>query len=222
VAQTGLSVTPFADLLQAGSDATTHSASRELGVGAKVEVALERVSAHVRSVVGEVAGVPDDVGRIVVWGVRRVGSAYATADVLAALARDLGPRRAPFVFVEFDPAVDPTVNSLSVADVLAGRRIALMLILESVDGRELRFNTTFGELIPAIDTYADTVGARHAVTRTTDRIDTWQWTGIRPFFQRKAIVIAGSGGSGDLRGDAGALIGYLAGRHALGAEELPR
>jgi peptide/nickel transport system permease protein len=222
VASTGLSVTPFADWLQAGSEATTHSASRDLGVRAKVEVSLERASAHVRSVVGEVADLSADIGRIVVWGVRRNASDHAAADVLAALARELVPRHAPFIFVEFDPSVDPTVNSQSVADALKGRRIALMLILENVDGSELRFSTPFGELVPAIDLYADKASARHAVTRTTQLIDTWQWTGSRPFFERKAIVIAGSGGSGDLRGDAAALIGYLAGRRALGAEELPR
>jgi hypothetical protein len=39
---------------------------------------------------------------------------------------------------------------------------------------------------------------------------------------RDPWIVSGNGGSGDLRGDAATLVGYLGGRPALGAEEVPR
>jgi hypothetical protein len=142
--------------------------------------------------------------------------------VLSALVAELAPRGLPFLFVDFDPSVDAGENALAVKDALAGRRIALMFVLDALDGSALRFTTPFGELVPAIDHYADQSGARYAVTRATESIQTWSWPGIRPFVYAKAILITGNGGAGDLRRDAAALIGYVAGRYALGAEELPR
>lgn len=221
LAPAGLSVAPFVAWLDAGSDAARRSPSRDLPVRAQVNVRLARVTAHVRTVVGEVGGLPMDAGRVVVWGVRRP-SGPAASDVLAALARDLAPRHVPFVFVDFDPSVDATVNARAVADALAGRRIALILVLDGLDGTALRFDTPFGDLIPAIDTYADRSGARHAVTRTTEDMSRWTWPGIAPFIDTKAVTIGATGAAGDLRPDATALVGYLAGRYALGAEELPR
>jgi hypothetical protein len=45
---------------------------------------------------------------------------------------------------------------------------------------------------------------------------------LAPLLEFKTVIVSGNGGSGDLRPDAAALVGYLAGRLALGAEELPR
>jgi len=198
------------------------SSSRDLGVRARVEVPLERASAHVRSVVAEVASAPGDAGRVLVWAVRHPGTPNPASDVLAALARTLAPRDAPFVFADFDPAVDANANARDIANLLRGRRIALIVVLDGLDGGALRFSTPYGDLIPAIDLYADKANAAHLITRSTRSINDWSWPGIGPFISRKAVLVTGNGGSGDVRADTAALVAYLAGRLALGAEELPR
>jgi hypothetical protein len=222
LASTGLDITGYATWLEAGSDATARSGSRELGLRARVAVPLERVSAHIRTIVAEVGDVPRDAGRVLVWAVRRPGAAHPAADVLGALVGSLVARRVPFVFVDFDVSVDPNGNARMVADALKDRRIALILVLDALDGSDLRFTTPFGELVPAIDHYAEKASAPHIVTRATQDPTRWTWPGIAPFAETKAVLIAGAGGGGDLRADAAALIGYIAGRYALGAEELPR
>jgi hypothetical protein len=50
----------------------------------------------------------------------------------------------------------------------------------------------------------------------------WTWPGAAPYIEDRAIIVTGTGGAGDPRADAAALIGYLAGRRFLGAEELLR
>jgi ABC-type dipeptide/oligopeptide/nickel transport system permease subunit len=222
LAPIGLQASSFVKTVDGTAEGTAPSASRDLGVRARVEVPLERASAHVRSLVGEVGGVPTDRGRVLVWAVRHAGAAFPSADVAAALARELTARGSPFIFVDFDPSVDPTGNSRQVADALKDRRIALVIVLDDVDGAALRFTTPYGDLIPAIDRYADEAGARHVPTRSTLNIEDWSWPGVRPFFDVKGILVSATQGDGDLRGDAAALVGYLAGRLALGAEELPR
>ncbi len=222
VAPVGLSVMPLLAFIESGSEETRHSPSRDLSARARVDVSLEKATAHVRTFIAEVGDQGTEAGRIVVWAVRRPGAAHPTGDVLSALVAELAHRGLPFLFVDFDPSVDAGANALAVKDALAGRRIALMFVLDGLDGSSLRFTTPFGELVAAIDHYADQAGARHAITRSTESIETWSWPGIRPFVYTKAIFITGNGGSGDLRGDAAGLIGYIAGRYALGAEELPR
>jgi hypothetical protein len=222
MAPTGIELGPYTRWLEAGSDATTRTTSRELPVRAHVLVPLEQVTAHVRTVVGEVADVPADAGRVVVWAVRRAGTSHPSADVIAAVAGGFASRRVPFVFVDFDPSVDSNANARAVADVLKDRRIALIIVLDGLDGSALRFSTPFGDLVPAIDLYAEKAAASHVVTRVTEDPSRWTWTGIAPFIAAKAILVTGNGAAGDLRADAAALIGYIAGRYALGAEELPR
>lgn len=220
VAPLGLDLSPFKTFDEPTPGAYLRSPARELGVTARVAVPLAQESATVTSVVGEVGGVPDEMGRVLVWAVRRAAAPNPTSDVLAALARELGVRRAPFIFVELDPSVAPSVNTQSVRDVLKDRRITLVLVLDQLQGEALKFTTPHGELIPALDLYADRAGARHEVTRGTSSID--DLAGLAPLVKTKTVLITGTGGDGDLRPDATALIAYLAGRLALGAEELPR
>lgn len=217
----GVDIAPYVGWIE-GPDGNSLSRSIELPARGRVAVPLQRASAHVRSVVAQVVGAPSTVGAVVIWAVRRTGEPHPSADVLAAVAARLGPSRLPFVFVDFDPSVDPNVNARSVADALAGRRVALIIVLDGLDGSALRFSTPFGDLVPAIDLYADRAGAAHRVTRTTDDISRWSWPGIGPFPDTKTIVVNGDGGSGDLRADAAALVAQIAGRYAIGAEELPR
>ncbi|MGH2492576.1 MAG: ABC transporter permease subunit, partial [Candidatus Limnocylindria bacterium] len=216
----GLDITPLLSLDRARSEITRRSTSRELGVTARVDLPLATTTASITSYVGEVAGVPSDAGRILVWVPRRPDARRSPADVLAALARSLGDRRVPFILVDFDPAVDPVANTKRIGDELKDRRIALVVVLDRLDGGALRLTTSHGDLIPALDHYADRAGARHEVTRTTTPPSAM--SDSVPFVDVKTVVLTGTGGDGDPRADAAALVGYLAGRLALGAEELPR
>jgi peptide/nickel transport system permease protein len=217
----GLDLTPLLGWDTFGDSASHRvSRARDLGVSARVEVPLQRQSASVTSLVGEVQDVPSSAGRIVVWAIRRPGERHASADVLAAVARVAASRRVPFVFVDFDPSVDPNANAKSIGDALADRRISLVLVLDRLEGGKLRFTTPHGDLIPAMDHYAEKAGARYEVTRTTPMASAL--ADIAPFFDVKTVLVTGSGGDGDVRHDAAALVGYLAGRVALGAEEVPR
>ncbi len=212
--------------IDSGGEFAQRSIARDLGVRGQVEVPLALTEAHVRSLVAESAGVADDAGRIVVWAVARgtTRGGHAAADALAAVARAAGRRGAPLIFVAFDPTVDPSGNAAQIADLLRGRRIDLLVVLDDLVGARLSFRSAYGDLIPAFDLYADRAGADHAITRSTvnPNTQTWTWPGAAPFIQTPAIVMSGEAGSGDLRADAAATIGYLAGRAALGAEELRR
>lgn len=197
------------------------SPARELGVTARVEVPLAHERALVTSYLGEVGGVPGDRARVLVWRERKPEDSNSpTRDVLAALARTFADRRVPVIFVDFDPSVDSKANASAVAEVLKDRRIALVVVLERLDGTALRLTTANGELIPALDLYAEKAAARHEVTRTTASATVM--SELAPLIDLKTVVVTSTGGKGDLRADAAALIGYLAGRLALGAEELPR
>lgn len=216
----GLDLTPFLSWDEYGSDRYRRSAARDLGINARVEVPLQRENASVTSLVGEVGDLPHDAGRILVWSVRRPGEAHPSGDVLVALARELRARGAPFIFVDFDPSVDPSANAKSIGDALGDRRISLVVVLDRLDGSVLRFTTPYGDLIPAFDFYAAKAGARYEPTRTTP--GPAALADIAPFIDVKTVLVTGGGGPGDLRPDAAALVGYLAGRLALGAEEVPR
>jgi len=116
--------------------------------------------------------------------------------------------------------VDPRANAQAVSQVLGPRRIDLVVVIDELDGDALRFTTANGDLIPAFDLYADKADARHVTTTATAPIG--ELTNVVPFIDQPTVVVTGSGGASDLRPDAAALIGYLAGRLALGAEELRR
>jgi peptide/nickel transport system permease protein len=221
LAPLGLDLAPFLGWDVFG-DSTRHrvSAARDLGVTARVEVPLERQSASVTSLVGEVADVPDDAGRVVVWAVRKPTATNPADAVLAAVSRALGGRRVPFVFVEFDPSVDAKANADAIRKALGDRRITLVLVLDFLDGSALQFTTPHGDLIPALDMYADKAGARYEVTRLTAGPSALGH--LAPFSDVKTVLVSGNGRFGDVRPDSAALVGYLAGRLALGAEEVPR
>ncbi|HYY55640.1 MAG TPA: hypothetical protein VFA01_09685, partial [Candidatus Dormibacteraeota bacterium] len=97
-------------------------------------------------------------------------------------------------------------------------RVALVLVLEQLRGDVLNFESANGDLIPALDFYAQKVGARYEVTRQTASIA--RMAAPLPF--TKTVAMGATGGTGDARSDVVAVVGYLAGRHALRAPELPR
>lgn len=195
------------------------SASRDVGVAARVQVSAAREARTVTSYVGAVPNVPEGAGWVAVWAPRRAEDPGA-ADVLAGLGRTLGGRGLPFVLVDFDPAADRRESIRQIAVALRGKRVDLVVVLDGTRGDRLTVTTPYGDLIPAFDLYAEKASARFETTRNTATLDSL--AGLAPFVQTKTVVLRGEGDQGDLRGDAAALIGYLAGRLALGAPELPR
>jgi len=229
LASTGLDLTPYSRLTPQGTPPWDtymgaqygRSVARELGVTARVTVPLARERAVVTSYIAEVGGVPDDRGRVLVWRERTPDQPKSpTRDVVAALARTFAERRVPFIFVDFDPALDVRLNAKAVADALKDRRITLVIVLDRLDGTALKFTTANGDLIPALDLYAQKAAARHELTTTTASASAA--SEFAPLLEFKTVIVSGNGEGGDLRSDAAALVGYLAGRLVLGAEELPR
>jgi ABC-type dipeptide/oligopeptide/nickel transport system permease subunit len=196
------------------------SVARDLGVAARVAVPLERKASTASSYVGEVAGAAHDAGHVLVWAVRRPGDPNASADVLAALGRTLALRASPFIFVDFDDSVDPKANAQLIKTAFGDRRISLVIVLGNLTGDALKLTTANGELIPAFDLYAAQSGARAVMTQSTAAPTALD--GIAPFVALRTVVVDSAGGTGDLRPDAAAFVGYLAGRLALDAEELPK
>lgn len=216
----GLDLTPFYDFDERSRPEDAQSPSSDLGVMARVEVPIAKQTATVSSLVGEIAGTAAGTGYIVVWAPRRPDAPHPSRDVLAALASALGSRRVPLVFVDFDLSVDARANAKHIRQALKDREIALVVVLDKLDGGALRFITPYGELIPALDRYADRSSARYEVTRQTARVAALE--GIAPFIDVKTVLVTGTGGEGDVRPDAAAVLGYMAGRLALGAPEVPR
>ena len=219
LAPLGLDMQPFIGLPDYRSPEFDRSPARDLGVTARVEVPLSRQVVASKSLVAEVPGISPQTGRVMVWLLHSSSSGSGQI-VLGAIAQVLGPRRAPFVLVDFDDSGDAAGSTAAVREVLADRRIVLVVVLDQLQGSALKFVTPYGELIPALDLYADRANARHEVTRTTELIGAL--SGVAPLVDVRTVVIRGSGTAGDLRPDAAAFIGYLAGREDARAEELPR
>lgn len=216
----GIDIGPLLAYDKRGVGRYSVSPARELGASARVEVPVERKVASVTSYVGEVAGAAADASRVVIWAPRRSDTERPSGAVIAALARALGDRGVPLVLVDFDPAIDPRENARHIRRALGDREIGLVVVLDKLDGSVLRFTTPYGELIPAFDRYAAHSAASYEVTRETSPPSALD--GLAPFPLVKTIVVSTAGGDGDARGDAAAVIAYLAGRLALGAPELPR
>jgi peptide/nickel transport system permease protein len=219
-AANGIDLKPLLGKDEAGAWTDRPSVARDLGVTAKVVVPLERRSSSSISFVGEIAGAAHDAAHILVWAPRRAGDPHPSTDVLAALARTLVPRASPFILVDFDGSVDPKVNAQLIRAAFGDRRISLVIVLGNLTGNALKFTTPYGDLIPAIDRYATQAGARSIVTQSTAPLTALD--GIAPYVDLRSVLVDSAGGTGDLRPDAAAFVGYLAGRLSLGAEELPK
>jgi peptide/nickel transport system permease protein len=213
----GIDVTPFMDWDRVDAK-PTRSPSRELGVTARISVPLKSETTSYTSLVAEVPGVPDDAGRIVVWTRRDLGHTdveLQDRDVLTSIARFAASRRAPFIFVEYDPRAD----TQAIRESLSDRRVLLVLVLERFDGGQLAFYTSNGDLIPAMNLYAEKAGASFDITRRTMLAVQQVY---QPLPEFKTVIMSSYGGTGDRRADAVAFVGYLAGRLALGAPEVGR
>ena len=209
-----------AGIIESDDPITKSSLARDLGVTARLELPVERVSATPRSLVGTTGDSP----RILIWAVTPATrlSSRPALDALAGTIRALKDRAGGEVaFVVFDQTADPLGNARQVAERLGRTQWDVIVVLDDLEGDRLRFMTPSADLIPAFDEYAQRAGARAQVTRGSVGID-FTWPGIQAFPKSRSVVVTGSGGAGDLRADAAALLGYIAGRDALGAPELRR
>jgi hypothetical protein len=215
----GLDIHPFAKYAPYAGD-HTRPAGRDLGLSARIEVPLQDRVETSTSYIGEVPGFPPEMPHVLVWAPRQRIATPPAADVLSASARIASARHQPFIFVDFDPGSDESANRARIVELVKTRHISLVVVVGRLDGTALKVTTPHGDLIPAFDRYAEAAGIRHQLTRTTPPITVL--SGIAPLVGTKTVLLAGGSGDGDLRPDAAALLGYLAGRYALGAEELPR
>lgn len=218
----GIDITPLLGWDEFGSAAVhASSMSRDLGVSGNVSVPVSYANDDVTSYLGVTPGIDIDRGYVVVWAVRRQGSAHPTSAVLEQVALALAGRALPFAYVDFDPTVDPAANAKAVVDALSGRRIALVVVLDRLDGSILNLVSPFGDLIPAYERYADIIGVPHNSARSTPSVGTLGDNAPLPGV-RTVLLMGNQDSTGDLRPAAAALVGYLAGRVALGAEEVPK
>ncbi len=219
LAPLGVDIKPLLHIDQRGDPQWQRSSSRELGVSGRIEVPLRQESATTTSYAAETPNTAPGAPHLLVWGVRRTGG--ADADVLAALGRIAARMPLPLILVDFDPAIDDAANARLVSQALGDRRVSLVVVLGDLRGDMLTFKTANGDLIPAFDRYADAADVPHVPTLTTAR--NVVFPGSDAFLRTRVMYVEGDGtGDGDMRPDAAALLGYLAGRVALGAEEVPQ
>ena len=162
---------------------------------------------------------------------RATGSRSA-ADALSALVRALAGRPTPpLAFVIFDPRGDPFANAKAVRAALGSTVIDDVFAIESLGGTRLRFSTTYGDLVPAIDVYAERVGAAFVRTANGLPLDTpatgdlMNAAGLSVFTDEHWVLISGQGpvtDADDLRDDAAAVLAYVVARYADRAPELVR
>jgi len=198
------------------------SLARDLGTSAHIDLPVARVKATPRSLVGVT---PGERSRILIWLVMPAtrGSSRPAIDALAAFVRSLAGRRGVgLAIVAFDRTADAIGNARAIADLLGQTRWDTIVVLDDLEGDRLRFETIYGDLIPMFDEYASRSGARAAITRGAARSDSLSWPGMEAFPKSRATIVRATGESGDVRPDVAALLGYIAGRDALGAPELRR
>jgi len=209
------------------------SLARELPGRAHVELPIAPVSTSSHSLVA-LTPVAAGVHRLVIWAVapsRATGSRSA-ADALSALVRALAGRPTPpLAFVVFDPRGDPLANAKAVRAVMGSTVIDDVFAIESLGGTRLRFSTTYADLVPAIDVYAERVGAAFVRTANGLPLDTpatgdlMNAAGLSVFTDDHWVLISGQGpvtDADDLRDDAAAVLAYVVARYADHAPELVR
>jgi peptide/nickel transport system permease protein len=198
------------------------SLARDLGTRAHVDLQVARVTATPTSLVGVTQG---DPSRVLIWAVMPAtrGSSRPATDALAAFVRSLeGRTGVGLAIVAFDRRADPIGSARAIAELLGRTRWDTIIVLDDLEGDRLRFDTIYGDLIPMFDYYASHSGARAAITRGGSNSEQWSWPGMEAFPKSRATIVRATGGEGDVRPDVAALLGYIAGRDALGAPELRR
>src|SRR5439155_1146582 len=188
-------------LVQSDDPITKTSYGRDLGTWAHVELPVARVAATPKSLVGVTPGEPS---RVLIWAVMPAtrGSSRPATDALAAFIRSLAGRTGVGVaVVAFDRSVDTLGNARAIADLLGRTRWDTIVVLDDLEGEQLRFDTIFGDLIPMFDEYASRAGASAAITRGISNPETWSWPGMEAFPKSRATIVRATGAGGDVRGD---------------------
>ena len=209
-------------VIQSDDPISRTSLARDLGARAHVDLQVARVTATPTSLVGVTPGEP---ARVLIWVVTPAtrGSSRPATDALAAFIRSLAGRTgAGLAIVAFDRRADAIGNARAIAELLGRTRWDTIVVLDDLEGGRLRFDTIYGDLIPMFDQYASRSGARAAITRGGSNPEQWSWPGMEAFPKSRAVIVRATGEDGDVRPDVAALLGYIAGRDALGAPELRR
>jgi peptide/nickel transport system permease protein len=197
--------------------------ARDLGVTAHIELPVARVSETLRHLVARTS---DSDPGILIWAVMPAtrGSSAPGLDALAAMVETLkGHTGAAFTVVAFDRRYDALGSARALASALGKNSWDLIVVLDDLEGERLRFDTVYGDLIPMFDLYAARAGARAVITRgITFPVDEWTWPGREAFPKSRSMIVRATGAPGDVRPGVAALLGYIAGRAALGAPELHR
>ena len=209
------------------------SMARDLPLRAHLELPIAPVASSSHSLVA-LTPAPADAHRLVLWAVApslATGSRSAADALVGAVRAFAGQAMPPLAFVVFDPRGDPVANATAVRAALGSTVIDDIVVVESLGGRQLHFATIYADLVPAIDEYADRVGARAARTpgavnaAAPETGDLANAAGLSAFVQDHWLVISGQGPVGDtdgLRPDAAAVLAYAVARYAARAPELLR
>jgi ABC-type dipeptide/oligopeptide/nickel transport system permease subunit len=222
VSNTAISTTRGQKLVQSDDPMSKQSFARDLNARAHLALPVARVTATPTSFVGVSPGASP---RVLIWTVIPAtrGSSRPATDALAAFVRSLAGRSGEsLAVVAFDRSVDTVGNARALADLLGRTRWDTIVVLDDLDGDRLRFDTIFGDLVPMFDEYATRIGARATITRGISNPEQWSWPGMEAFPKSRATIVRATGDSGDVRADVAGLLGYIAGRDALGAPELRR
>ena len=198
---------------------------------ATIELPVGPIHATSHSVAALSPARPDG-HRLVLWVMTpsSVDGTRGASDALAALLRSIDPRASlGLAFVLFDPRGDPVANAKAVKAVLGPGSVDAVLVVDTLVGSRLTFQTTYGDLIPVIDDYATRSGAAFARTaRTLDPDqpatgDLMRETGIGAFVDWHWLLIRASGplrADTGMRDDAAAVLGYAVARFEANAPEL--
>jgi peptide/nickel transport system permease protein len=212
--------------------ATNRDLSRDYTNGRSMAVALPQ-TAHLELPVAAVTETSRsflaltparaDGRRMVLWAIApsAVDGSRGAADALAAVMRSFGGRPSPgLALVLFDPRGDTAAGAKDLI-VAIGGRIDLIVMLDSVVGRRLKFLSIYGDLFFPFDRYADGAGVPHARTLAEDEPN-WA-TGLAAMGRFKVIFATADGpppADVDLRPHAAALLAYVIARYDMGSPEL--
>ena len=207
------------------------SLARAVPGGATIELPVGPVHATSHSVVALGPARPDG-HRLVLWAMTpsSVDGTRGAPDALAALLRSIDPQASQgLAFVLFDPRGDPVANAKAIKAALGPGSVDAVIVVDTLAGSRLTFQTTYGDLIPVIDDYATRTGATFArTTRTLDPDqpatgDLMRETGIGAFVDWHWLLIRASGplrADAGMRDDAAAILGYFLARFEANAPEL--
>lgn len=200
-------------------------------VTVELPVGAVRAASHSVAAIGPAR---PDAHRLVLWAMTpsSLDGTRGAPDALAALLRSIDPRSSRgLAFVLFDPRGDPVANAKAIKAALGPGIVDAVVVIDTLAGSRLTFQTTYGDLIPAIDDYATRAGVTFArTTRTLDPDqpttgDLMRETGIGAFVDWHWLLIRASGPvrtDAGMRADAAALLGYVVARFQADAPELVR